>query len=180
MMGTAESLSMTKPVFNDETGRRAAVLRWVGRVVITVCAILGVAIAFTLTTHIALPGLDGLVSPTLNRSQPAAALPIDPGTISASDVTPKSTDVNDPTTTRRRGKSVSSPSHTSRALAPAARPVATGSATVKTRATTASSRPAQSKATAQNSHAATPGTGSRRVGPTSKPTHPSHTKNPVH
>ena len=45
MVGTAESLSMTKPVFNDETGRRAAVLLWAGRVVIAVCAILGVAIA---------------------------------------------------------------------------------------------------------------------------------------
>ena len=76
-MGTAESLSMTKPVFNDETGRRAAVLLWVGRAVITVCAILGVAIAFTLTTHIALPGLDGLVSPTLNGDQPEVALPTD-------------------------------------------------------------------------------------------------------
>jgi hypothetical protein len=178
VMGTAESFSVTKPVFNDETGRRAAVLLWVGRAVITVCAILGVAIAFTLTTHIALPGLDGLVSPTLNGDQPAVALPTDPGPVSESDVTQKSRDVPDPTT-RRRAKSVSSPSHRSTALAPAAHPVATGSATAKPRATTASSTPPQSKASARSSHAATPGTQGRRFGQTSRPTHPGQAKNPV-
>jgi len=177
-MGTAESFSVTKPVFNDETGRRAAVMLWVGRAVITVCAILGVAIAFTLTTHIALPGLDGLVSPTLNGDQPEIALPTDPGTVSESGVTQKSKDLPDPTT-RRRAKSVSSPSHRSTALAPAAHPVATRSATAKPRATTASSTPAQSKATARNSHAATPGTQGHRFGQTSRPTHPGQAKNAV-
>ena len=176
-MGTAESLSMTKPVFNDETGRRAAVLLWVGRALITVCAILGVAIAFTLTTHIALPGLDGLVSPTLNGDQPEVALPTtNPGIVSESDVRQKSRDVPDPTT-RRRAKSVSSPSHRSTALAPAAHPVATGSPTTKSRGTTAPSTPAQSKATVRNSHAATPGTQGRRFGQTSRPTHPGQAKN---
>ena len=131
------------------------------------------------------PGDDStLVEDGIEFERPAigdeGALPIDPGTISASDVTQKSTDVPDPTTTRRRGKSVSSPSHPPTALAPAAHPVATGSATVKTRVATATSRPAQSKANARNSNDATPGTGGRRVGPTSKPTHPSHSKNPVH
>jgi hypothetical protein len=54
-MGDCRAVSVTKPVFADETGRRAIVLLWLGRVVVTVSVILGAAIAFTLTTHIALP-----------------------------------------------------------------------------------------------------------------------------
>jgi hypothetical protein len=70
MVGTSNGDAVTKPVFGDESGRRAAVLLWVGRAVIAICGVLAAALALTMTTHIALPGLDGLVSPTLNQSRP--------------------------------------------------------------------------------------------------------------
>src|SRR5215217_4170170 len=99
----------TKPVFNDETGRRAAVMLWVAKVVVAICLILCVAIGLTLTTHIALPGLDGLVSPTLNESRPKVALATDPGTIDGSDVANLPTEVS-PTTTFQETMSASSSS----------------------------------------------------------------------
>ena len=92
-------MSMTEPVLTDDTGRWATVLLWLGRLVVTVSVIVGAAMAFTLTTHIALPGLGGLVSPTLNGSQPEVAIPAtpDPDT----DATDPATDVSELTATPR-------------------------------------------------------------------------------
>ena len=39
VMGDCRAVSVTKPVFADETGRRAIVLLWPGRVVVTVSVI---------------------------------------------------------------------------------------------------------------------------------------------
>jgi hypothetical protein len=166
---------VSKPVFNDETGRRAAVLLWVGRVVVAAGVILTGAIAFTLTTHIALPGLDGLVTPTLNGSQPEVALPTDPGTVHFSD-TPN-TDVPDPTAKPRRAKSASSPSLRSTA-------VAAGGRRVVKSPTTATTRPAPTASTQRttkprNSNAASPTRAGRNVRPTGHPTPPGQTKKPV-
>ena len=167
---------MTKPVFNDDTGKRAAVLLWVGRVVVAACVILSGAIAFTLTTHIALPGLDGVVTPTLNESRPEIALPTDPGTAHGSD-TPNP-DAYMPTATARRAKSASTPSLRSTADAVAARRTGESSTTVKPQpGRTSPADQAQRTVKPRNSHAATPGAGSRVVGPTGKKTHPGQAKN---
>jgi hypothetical protein len=167
-------MSVTKPVFSDETGRRAVVLLWVGRVVVAACVVLAGALAFTLTTHIALPGLDGVVGPTLNGGQPEVGLPTDPGTVDASD-TPN---VVSKLTATARAKSASSSSHHSTAVAVA------GSRATKS-STTAIKRPAPAATSAQrtaksrSSHAASPGSARRNVRPRDHPTPPGHTKKPV-
>jgi hypothetical protein len=58
-----DPLRASIPVFTDGSGRRATVLSWLA---LTMCAgfvIVGGAIAFTLVTHVPLPGLGGLLSP---------------------------------------------------------------------------------------------------------------------
>jgi hypothetical protein len=169
---------MTKPVFKDETGRRRAILMWVGRAVVVLGVALSAAIAFTLTTHIALPGLGGLDSPTLNGSQPESALPIDPGTVYPSGATTVTSDVPDPPTTPRQAKSAS-PSLASKSTADPTRRTVKSSSTAKTqRATTSPITRAQGTIKPRNSHAATPGSGGRDAGSTGKPTHPDQAKNP--
>jgi hypothetical protein len=165
-------MSATKPVFTDETGRRATVLLWLGRALITVSVILGAAIAFTLTTRIALPGLDGLVSPTLNGSQPEIALPTDPGTVIGSDATQLPTD---PRLTH--ASSVSSPSPRKTSAAVATRRAASSS-TAKARPSTTSPAPAQS-AKPKSSHAASPSTAGRQGEQRSDPTPPGRARKPA-
>src|SRR5512133_2245940 len=120
-------MPVTKPVFNDDTGRRAAVLLWVGRAVVAVCLILCVAIGLTLTTHIALPGLDGLVSPTLNESPPDVKVPTEMDRLRASETPDQSTKLSDPTTTPSEAISASRPARLTSIVAAARRP-ATSSA----------------------------------------------------
>jgi hypothetical protein len=165
---------VTKPVFSDETGRRAVVLLWVGRVVVAACVVLAGALAFTLTTHIALPGLDGVVRPTLNGSQPEVALPTDPDTDHASD-TPNPVSK---LTATARARSASSSSHRSTAVAIAGSRVSKSSTgAMKRPAPTATS--AQRTAKPRNAHAASPGSARRNVRPTDHPTPPGHNKKPV-
>ena len=176
-MGDCRAVSVTKPVFADQTGRRAIVLLWLGRVVVTVSVILGAAIAFTLTTHIALPGLDGLVSPTLNGSQPDIAVPTDPSTVTASDATHLSTGASDPTTTMQRARTADGPSLRTRSAAVATRRAVSSSTATKTRpSTTSPASPARPTAKPRSSHAASPSTA---VGQKSNPTPPGQTKKPV-
>jgi hypothetical protein len=78
---------LTAPVFSDDSGRRAVVLLWTGRIVVAVCGVLSAALALTMTTHIALPGLDRLVSPTLNQSRPGIKVAEDVATADGSDQT---------------------------------------------------------------------------------------------
>jgi hypothetical protein len=166
-------MSVTRPVFSDETGRRAVVLLWVGRVIVAACIVLAGALAFTLTTHIALPGLDGVVGPTLNGGQPEVALPTDPGTVHASD-TPK---LDSKLTATPRARSASSSSHRSTAVAIAGRRVSKSSTTATKRpAPTATS--AQRTAKPRNSHASQVSAG-RNVRPTDHPTPPGQSKKPV-
>ena len=173
-------MSVTKPVFSDETGRRAVVLLWVGRVVVAACVLLAGTLAFTLTTHIALPGLDGVVGPTLNGSQREVTTPTDPGTVHAS-VTPN---LVSKLTATARARSASTPSHRSAAVAIAARRANKSLTTATNRPTpaaTSAQEPAPAATSAQrtanprNSHAASPGSG-RNGRPTNHPTPPGQTK----
>jgi hypothetical protein len=179
-MGDCRAVSVTKPVFADQTGRRAIVLLWLGRVVVTVSVILGTAIAFTLTTHIALPGLDGLVSPTLNGSQPDIAVPTDPSTVTGSDATHLSTGASDPTTTMQRAKTVGGPSLRTRSAAVATRRAVSSSTATKTRpSTTSPTSPARPTAKPRSSHAASASTAVGKGGQKTNPTPPGQTKKPV-
>ncbi len=54
-----ETLRATTPVFTDESGRRATVLQWVARGLCACFVLVAAAIAFTMVTHVPLPGLDG-------------------------------------------------------------------------------------------------------------------------
>ncbi len=62
-----------KPIFTDESGRRATVVQWLARGVCGASLVVAGAVAFTLTTHVPLPGLDRILSP--HRS-PEAGLTI--------------------------------------------------------------------------------------------------------
>lgn len=60
-MDTAHPTS--RPIFSDDSGRRAAILQWLARGVCGVSVVVAGAVAFTLTTHVPLPGLDRILSP---------------------------------------------------------------------------------------------------------------------
>jgi hypothetical protein len=49
-----------KPVFSDDSGRRAAVLRWTGRGICLIGVLLFAALGLTLRAHVSVPGLEGL------------------------------------------------------------------------------------------------------------------------
>ena len=49
------------PVFVDATGRRTRLVQWVARGVCAAAVVVVGAVAFTLLTHVPLPGLGGLV-----------------------------------------------------------------------------------------------------------------------
>jgi hypothetical protein len=68
-----ETLRAKTPVFTDESGRRLTVLQWVARGLCACFVLVGTAIAFTLVTHVPLPGLGGIMSPPATDSAPGAA-----------------------------------------------------------------------------------------------------------
>jgi hypothetical protein len=164
-------MSVTKPVFTDDTGRRATVLLWLGRVVVTVSVILGAAMAFTLTTHIALPGLDGLVSPSLNGSQPEVGIPATPDPVEATEVPTAVFELT--ATPRARSEQSSSLRTTSPAVA------TRRSSTTTRRSTSTTTSTARSSAKPRNSHAAAPSTPGRKAGKTTDPEPPGQTRKPV-
>lgn len=51
------------PIFTDETGTRATVVQWLARGLCLSCALVAGAVAFTMLTHVPLPGLGGLLEP---------------------------------------------------------------------------------------------------------------------
>lgn len=74
-------VSTDKPVFSDDSGIRAAVLKWGVWAICLIAVLLGGALVLTLRTHVALPGVDRLppprgqieraaVSPSEESSQP--------------------------------------------------------------------------------------------------------------
>jgi len=167
-------MSMTEPVLTDDTGRRATVLLWLGRLVVTVSVIVGAAMAFTLTTHIALPGLGGLVSPTLNGSQPKVAIPAtpDPDT----DATDPATDVSELTATPR-AKSGRSSSH--RTTSPAVSIHRAVRSSTKKPSTSTPTSATRSAAKPRSSHPASSRTAGRKTGKAAHPTPPGQTRKPV-
>ena len=165
-------MSVTKPVFTDDTGRRATVLLWLGRVVVTVSVILAAAMAFTLTTHIALPGLDGLVSPTLNGSQPEVGIPATPDPVEATEVPTAVFELT--ATPRAKSEQSSSLRRTSPAVA------TRRSSTTTRRSASPANSPARSTAKPRNSHTAAPSTAGRKARKTTHPAPPGQTRKPVH
>ena len=165
-------MSVTKPVFTDDTGRRATVLLWLGRVVVTVSVILGAAMAFTLTTHIALPGLDGLVSPTLNGSQPEVGIPATPDPVEATELPTAVFELT--ATPRAKSEQTSSLRRTSPAVA------TRRSSTTTRRSTSPATSHARSAAKPRNSHASAPRTAGRKTRKTTDPAPPGQTRKPVH
>ena len=65
-----KTLRATTPVFTDESGKRATFLQWVARCLCACLVIVGAAIAFTLVTHVPLPGLGGLLAPSTRDNTP--------------------------------------------------------------------------------------------------------------
>ncbi len=53
----------TTPIFTDGSGRRVAVVQWTARAFCLAVPWSPVAVVFTLTTHVPLPGLDRILSP---------------------------------------------------------------------------------------------------------------------
>src|SRR3954467_4232097 len=53
------SNASTTPVFTDLSGRRARLLTWLARGAVAAFALVAGAVAFTLLTHVSLPGLGG-------------------------------------------------------------------------------------------------------------------------
>jgi hypothetical protein len=164
-------MSVTKPVFTDDTGRRATVLLWLGRVVVTVSAILGAAMAFTLTTHIALPGLHGLVSPTLNGSQPDVGIRATPNPVEATELP---TDVFELTATpRAKSERNLSPRRPAPAVAPRR------SSTTTRRSTSTPTSATRSTTKPRSSRPAPSHTARRKAGKAVHPTPPGQTRKPV-
>ncbi len=56
-------VSTDKPVFSDDSGIRAAVLKWGVWAICLIAVLLGGALVLTLRTHVALPGVDRLPPP---------------------------------------------------------------------------------------------------------------------
>jgi len=65
-----ETLRAKTPVFTDESGRRLSVLQWMVRGLCACFVLVGAAIAFTLVTHVPLPGLGGLLPPPTTDRAP--------------------------------------------------------------------------------------------------------------
>ena len=164
-------MSVTKPGFTDDTGRRATVLLWLGRVVVTVSVILGAAMAFTLTTHIAIPGLDGLISPPLNGSQPEVGIPATPDPVEATEL---------PTAVLELTATPHAKSEQSSALRTTSPAVATRRSSTTTRGSTSTpTSAARPTAKPRKSHATAPSTAGRKARKTTDPAPPGQRRKPV-
>jgi hypothetical protein len=142
----------TTPVFTDDSGRRARALQWAARGLCGVFVVLAGAVGLSLVTHVALPGLGGLLPPQAQPRHQADGGPRAAGT-SAADPS----DAVDPSAapqTKPEASATSSAGAT-RAAGPTPRQGATGSVTsVSVRA----GQPTRSAAPAATSPAAAPTT----------------------
>jgi hypothetical protein len=68
-------VSTDKPVFSDDSGRRAAVLKWSVGAICILAVLFGGAMVLTLGTHVSLPGVDQLPPPPLGQLGGDAAMP---------------------------------------------------------------------------------------------------------
>jgi cytoskeletal protein RodZ len=72
--GASVVVSTDKPVFSDDSGIRAAVLKWGVWAICLIAVLLGGALVLTLRTHVALPGEDRL-PPSGGQIERAAVSP---------------------------------------------------------------------------------------------------------
>jgi hypothetical protein len=74
---------VTRPVFSDDSGRRAAVARWAGRGVCLVGILLFAALGLTLRAHVSVPGLERALFGSSDKIPRATTVPSDPSSASA-------------------------------------------------------------------------------------------------
>jgi hypothetical protein len=70
--GTSVVVSTDKPVFSDDSGIRAAVLKGGVWAICVIAVLLGSALVLALRTHVPLPGVGGLVPPSRGQIEPVA------------------------------------------------------------------------------------------------------------
>jgi cytoskeletal protein RodZ len=73
--GASVVVGTDKPVFSDDSGIRAAVLKWGVWAICLIAVLLGGALVLTLRTHVALPGVDRLLPPSRGQIERAAVSP---------------------------------------------------------------------------------------------------------
>jgi cytoskeletal protein RodZ len=73
-------VSTDKPVFSDDSGRRAVVLKWGVWAICLVAVLLGSALVLTLSTHVPLPGVDRLLPPSRGQIEGGAVSPTEDST----------------------------------------------------------------------------------------------------
>src|SRR5215218_3276905 len=73
--GASVVVSTDKPVFSDDSGIRAAVLKWGVWAVCLTAILLGGALVLTLRTHVPLPGVDRLLPPSGGQIERAVVSP---------------------------------------------------------------------------------------------------------
>jgi hypothetical protein len=164
-------VSIDKPVFSDDSGARAVVLKWGVWAICLIAVVLGSALVLTLRTHVPLPGMDQLLPPSRGQLDGQAVLPAEESTSQA--VQPSMTFRPSPTDTgpsARPGPTATSrkvqPSPTTKRAAPAAGP--TSAARTSRPTPTAKATPSAKETTkARNPNAASPTPRGSR--PTSKP-----------
>jgi cytoskeletal protein RodZ len=68
-------VSTERPIFSDESGVRAAVLKWGVWAICLIAVVLGSALVLTLRTHVPLPAVDRLLPPSRAEIEREAGLP---------------------------------------------------------------------------------------------------------
>jgi cytoskeletal protein RodZ len=163
-------VSTDKPVFSDDSGVRATVLKWGVWAICLSAVLLGTALVVTLRTHVPLPGMDRLLPPR-GQLEGQAVLPTQES--SRQPLRPSAKFRSSPTPTSQSARKTRTPISTSARPRPtvkraAPRAAATSAARTSTPATQA--KPSDQATTkARNPNAATPSPPRSR--PTSKPGH---------
>jgi hypothetical protein len=73
-------VSTDKPVFSDDSGRRAVVLKWGIWAICLIAVLLGSAVVLTLSTPVPLPGVDRLLPPSRGQIEGGAVSPTEEST----------------------------------------------------------------------------------------------------
>jgi cytoskeletal protein RodZ len=73
--GASVVVSTDKPVLSDDSGIRAAVMKWGVWAICLIAVLLGGALVLTLRTHVALPGVDRLLPPSRGQIERVAVSP---------------------------------------------------------------------------------------------------------
>lgn len=155
-----------QPVFSDDSGRRAAVLKWGVGAICIIAVLFGGALVLTLGTHVPLPGVDRLSPPPGGQLGGEAAMPAaqespsqapQPSIAFQPSPTPTSASRQHHSATKPSARSTTTVRRAAPPTTRTSRPTATPQATPSTSTTTK----------ARNPQAATPSPRGSR--PTSKP-----------